>query len=199
MQLFNKIKWVLGILLVFVLILATNLIDRQNFIIVRDALETIYADRLVAQDILFDLSASLHEKEISYLQSDLPQAIQKNQLLDARINELVSLFATTKLTPKEEIIFSHLSSNISKLGAAEKALQEGGPGQNFQAHLGQIRVYLDDLANIQLQEGQREVFESKRAISAADFFTQLEIFALIIMAIAIQIIVIYPSAKISQQ
>lgn len=70
MTLFSKIKWVLGIVLIFVLVITTNLIDRQNFAIVNDSIETIYADRLVAQDIIYDLSSSMQEKKLLYLQNE---------------------------------------------------------------------------------------------------------------------------------
>lgn len=192
MELFNKIKWALGITLVFVLILATNLVDRQNFLIVKDALETIYADRLIAHDILFDLSASIHEKEMSHTELSSQDLQTRNQIIDTRINELVLLFSTTRLTPKEKIVFEQLNGNLTRLKEYETSLSEAAAVEGFKAELTQIKVHLDDLAGIQVQEGQKELFESQKAIGAADLFTQLEIGALIIMAIAVQIIVMYP-------
>jgi hypothetical protein len=47
MTVFNRLKWILGILMVFVVILATNLLDRNNFLRVRDSVVAIYEDRLV--------------------------------------------------------------------------------------------------------------------------------------------------------
>lgn len=192
MKLFNKIKWALGITLVFVLILATNLVDRQNFLIVKDALETIYADRLIAHDILFDLSAAIHEKEMSHAELSSTELQKRNQIIDARINELVLLFSTTRLTPKEKIVFEQLNGNLTRLKEYETSLSEAAAVEGFKAELTQIKVHLDDLAGIQVQEGQKELFESQRAIGAADLFTQLEIGALIILAVAVQIIVMYP-------
>jgi len=55
MRFYNKVKWVLGILIVFILILATNLIDRNNFIRVKDSVVTIYEDRLIASDLVFEM------------------------------------------------------------------------------------------------------------------------------------------------
>lgn len=45
--------------------------------------------------------------------------------------------------------------------------------------------------SIQEEEGRRELYESKKAISAANLFTQLEIAALVVMAIGVQIIILY--------
>lgn len=70
MTFYNKIKWVLGILMIFILILSTNLIDRNNFIRVEDSVVTIYEDRIIANDLIFDISKSIHEKEIAIVSSD---------------------------------------------------------------------------------------------------------------------------------
>ena len=63
MGFYNKLKWILGILMVFVLIIATNLIDKNNFVRVRDSVVTIYEDRLVANDLIFEMLKSVQEKE----------------------------------------------------------------------------------------------------------------------------------------
>jgi hypothetical protein len=54
----------LGIPIVFVLIVMTNLIYENNFVRVRDTVVTIYEDK-VASDLLFDLSNAIQEKEMA--------------------------------------------------------------------------------------------------------------------------------------
>jgi len=70
MKLYTKVKWVLGILMIFILIIATNLIDRNNFVRIKDSLETIYEDRLVAKDLIFKISKSVQEKELALAKLD---------------------------------------------------------------------------------------------------------------------------------
>lgn len=70
MRFFNKIKWILGISVVFLLIITTNLIDRNNFITVRDSVATIYEDRLIAKDIVFDISLLINEKKLANVLED---------------------------------------------------------------------------------------------------------------------------------
>ena len=70
MSLYNKLKWILGILIVFVLIIATNLIDKNNFTRVRDSVVTIYEDRIIASDLIFELQQSIHEKEVAIVLKD---------------------------------------------------------------------------------------------------------------------------------
>lgn len=75
MGIYNKIKWVLGIFMVFFLIVATNLIDRDNFIRVNNSVQTIYEDRLVAQGLIFEFSTLIQEKEIGGLPASVSHSI----------------------------------------------------------------------------------------------------------------------------
>jgi hypothetical protein len=196
MTLYNKIKWILGILSVFFIILATNLIDRNNFRIVKNSVETIYTDRLVAQDIIFDLTKLAWEKEVAYRRGDSAQFQSKNNTINNRIEEFIDLFSTTKLTAKEKIIFEKLKNNFVSLKKYERTLLDNqSAALDFENQLVLIKDNLNDLSDIQLEEGRRELFESKRAIESIDLFTNLEIYALIIIAIFIQIVVMYSPKK----
>ncbi len=192
MTLFNKIKWVLGIALVFVVILTTNLIDRQNFDIVSNSIETIYADRLVAQDIIYDVTKLVGRKEVFYLTSEPTELLPRIAPLNKSIKESTALFTETKITPKEGIAFSRLKKALLKLEEVETAFAGGDqPEENLVLPLARVKEYLDELSAIQLEEGRRELYESKRAINSANLFTQLEIAVLIVMAIAIQVVILY--------
>ena len=67
MAFYNKLKWILGIFVVFLLIVATNLIDRNNFVRIRESIETIYEDRLIADDLIFELSKKIKNAGIKLL------------------------------------------------------------------------------------------------------------------------------------
>jgi hypothetical protein len=60
----NKIKWSVGLLLVIVLIVSTNFIDQNNFQRIQDSVTSIYEDRLIAKDLLFDIQLEIHDKEL---------------------------------------------------------------------------------------------------------------------------------------
>jgi hypothetical protein len=184
----------LGILSVFFIILATNLIDRKNFNIVKNSVETIYADRLLAQDILLDLSGLIWEKELAQIKYDRLQFDNKNVTINTRAEELINLFSETKLTRKEEVVLGQLQKNFKTLKEYEHT-EIQLPNPKFSEYLALIKDNLDDLSEIQIEEGKRELFESKRAIASVDLFTHLEIYALIIIAIFIQIVVMYNPKK----
>ncbi len=199
MTLFTKIKWVLGIMVVFLLILMTNLIDRQNFVVVKDSIETIYADRLVAQDIIFDLYQSVLEKEVLYAKAaDLPP---KNRLstIDARVTQSLELFATTKLTEREKVIFTQLQQTVADLRRLETTVvAEQSAPEAISEQLTAVKEQLTALSAVQLSEGKQQLFKSQKAIGSAELFTQLEIGALIVLALAIQLILLY-TPRVAEQ
>lgn len=70
MTFYNKIKWVLGILIIFALIITTNLIDKNNYSKVGNSIVTIYEDRLIAKDLIFKISNAIHKKEVAAISAN---------------------------------------------------------------------------------------------------------------------------------
>ncbi|WP_238567154.1 MCP four helix bundle domain-containing protein [Jejuia pallidilutea] len=124
MTFFNKIKWVLSILMVFVLIVTTNLIDRNNFIRVKDSVVTIYEDRLIAKDLIFEMSKAVQEKEVAVAASDTTFFNQYNNKVNDDIQSLISRFEQTKLTLDESKVFDNLKENFQKLKTLENVFKD---------------------------------------------------------------------------
>jgi len=190
---YNKIKWVLGILMIFILILSTNLIDRNNFIRVKDSVVTIYEDRLIANDLIFEMSKSVHEKEIAVALLDSVFFNQINLKINDDIQSLISRFELTKLTPEESKIFDELKSNMQSLIKAEDVFVNSDLANETEVveYISKIKSNLGALSKVQLREGRRQMSISKHAIDTVELFTQIEIYLLVFLAIIIQIIVMY--------
>ena len=197
MTFFNKIKWILGILLVFVLIVITNLIDRNNFVRVRDSVVTIYEDRLVAKELIYKMSKSVNDKEIALVANDSNFFIEKNPKVNTQIKGFLSRFEETKLTQDESGIFEDLKSNFNSLFNSEHSSLDKNLENNSVslAIISDIKDNLDDLSKIQISEGSKQMAISKKAINTVELFTQIEIYLLVFLAIVIQIIVIYNPKK----
>jgi hypothetical protein len=193
MAFYNKIKWVLGILMVFVLIIATNLIDRNNFITVRDSVETIYKDRLIANDLIVEMIKLVQEKEVAVALSDKTFFNKKNASVNEDIQNLVERFEETKLILEEGQVFENLKDNFEELQKAETSFVSSGLGENndLSNHIAEMKSNLYDLAKIQLNEGRRQISISRKAIDTVELFTQMEIYLLVFLAIIIQVIVMY--------
>jgi len=197
MAFLNKAKWVLGILIVFVLILSTNIIDRENFLRVKAAIITIYEDRLIANDLLFEMLESVQDKEIAAATVDSVFFLEKNPLINKDIKVFVSKFQQTKLTSEEETIFEKLKDNIEKLKITEVAFVESKFSEKTALlnQISKVKKNLHALSKIQLNEGGRQMSISKNAMETMELFTTIEINILIFLAILIQIVVIYNPNK----
>lgn len=193
MTFINKLKWVLGILVVFLLIVTTNLIDRNNFVQVKESVETIYEDRLVAKNLIFEMLRSVQEKEIAVVSTDTSFFNKHNKYVNADINKYINKFEGTKLTSTESEVFENLKNNLNLLYSAEKAyVKDDNPSsKKVMSQIEKIKQDLLDLSEIQLNEGSRQMSISKKALDNIELFTQLEIYLLIALAIVIQVVVIY--------
>lgn len=189
MTIYGKLKWILGILLVFGLVLATNLIDRNNFSSVRDAIVTIYEDRLIANDLLFDLSAAIHQKELAWAQGDTAFLMQGNTAASAEISALLLAYEQTELTEDEHEVFKRLKRDVAALEAHEKA-PKTAPSE-VRNTLDLIKNDLRQLSKIQLTEGRRQMLKSNEALGLVDLYTRIEIIFLVVLAVLLQVIVLY--------
>jgi hypothetical protein len=193
MVFYDKLKWILGILMIFVLIIATNLIDKNNFVRVRDSVVTIYQDRLIANDLIFEMLKSVQQKELAVSLSDSTFFQNQNSKVNDNLQSLVSRFEQTKLTSREEKVFADLKTNIQTLIDSESQFLNSGYSDNSQiiTHIESLKNNLNDLSKIQLNEGSRQMSISKRALDTIELFTQIEIYILVFLAILVQVIIMY--------
>ena len=189
MKLYTKVKWVLGILMIFILIIATNLIDRNNFVRIKDSLETIYEDRLVAKDLIFKISKSVQEKELALAKLDSTFYLGRNKQVNIDIETAINTFEGTKLTKKEAKVFNDFKNNLAVLIESENSTPF--EKSSYNSKILNVKENLYALSEIQMNEGKRQMSISKRAIDSIELFTQLEIYVLIFLGIVVQVIVIY--------
>ncbi|PHN07004.1 MCP four helix bundle domain-containing protein [Flavilitoribacter nigricans] len=193
MTVFNKIKWVLGILLVFVLVVATNLIDRDNFRRITDSVVSIYEDRLVAKDLIFEFSLLVQEKEIAWRTTNTNFFTSRNPAVNQEISALMARYLETELTPTEARIFDDLQTNLKALEALPgfRSVGSTGPPDAVEDALRHVKQNLHDLSKLQLEEGKRQLAISEQAMATVELFTRLEVYFLILLAVLIQIIILY--------
>ncbi|MFZ2897695.1 MAG: hypothetical protein WA004_03680 [Saprospiraceae bacterium] len=193
MTLFNKIKWTASILLVFAIILTTNLIDKNNFNKLRYSVVTIYEDRIVANDLIFEILLSIREKEIALAMADSMFFLQKNDKINEGIGILLEKYGQTKLTNKEQKFFTDLKGELKNLEGLEKEFVHSEFSNNADAQnsINEIIRNLYDLSKVQLEEGRRQMALSNETMETIDLFTQVEIIFLVLMAILVQIIILY--------
>jgi hypothetical protein len=195
MTLLKKIKWTIGILMLFLLILATNLIDRSNFIKVKESISSIYEDRLVANDILFKMSGFLNEKKFAILSNDTPNMRSTLKQTIKLINSQVDKFEETTLTREEGTLLFQLKESRDGLISISEELVISS-NERIISLLDNMNESIFLLADIQLTEGDKQLEKAERAIEKIELFTQMEIYILIVLAIVVQIIIMYqPNGK----
>lgn len=197
MTVFNKIKWILGISLIFFLVLATNLIDKRNFNKLKNSVTTIYEDRIVASDLIFDLSMLVHEKEIALVTLDSSFLEERNNKINGEIEQLIEKYKQTKLTNEEKMVLDNLKKNLVSLEdlKAQYAYSKSSNNAVLLKLIRNIDKNLYRLSKIQLEEGRREMNASNRAMSTLNLLGRLEIAFLVFIAIAIQVIILYQGKR----
>jgi len=194
---FKKIQLLFGVLFVFVLILATNLIDQRNFEEMQDSIKTIYEDRLVAQDIIYDINIHIQNKDMANALRNDDLYISNTKSANKEIHALLDKYEETKLTEEEGEILDELSSDIERLTQNEAGLINSSTNAHdlIEQNLTSIKVNLQLLEQIQMEEGRRALGKSEKAFSLSELFTNMEICGLIILAIIFQVIILSSSKK----
>ncbi|WP_186755631.1 MCP four helix bundle domain-containing protein [Echinicola salinicaeni] len=190
MTIFNKIKWSASILLVFIIVLTTNLIDRDNFHSMSNSVKTIYEDRIVASDLLFEMSQLIHQKEMAIISSDSSFFTKQSSFVNEELDNYIQQYNMTKLTEKEAFLFEQLKEEIATLKQIENNSHQADHNQLLET-IDRINQRLHDLSKIQLEESRRQVYISDKAQNTINFFTQGEIILLILLSILIQVIIFY--------
>jgi hypothetical protein len=191
MEFINKVKWVLGILLVFLVIIATNLIDRKNFRQIRDTVVTIYEDRLVAKEMILGMTLLIKEKELAIARNNETFNSGRNLKVNEELEELIVKFQETRLTKNEEKVFDQLKRHLQDLYVIEGNLEDDGRKNEVLSKIAIVNEDLLALSKIQMDEGKRQLAIGKKASDTVEIYTQVEFYLLIFLAIIIQLAVIY--------
>jgi len=190
----NKIKYVFALSLVLALVIATNVMDNTSFKIVKDSIENIYEDRLMAYDLIYKMSNELAKKKLQLSEQDSVQVASVISSAEATISDLMAKYEMTKLTRKESKYFETLKEQFEGLKKYNTANISNSDLEQIRGYRQQLVAFsetLDELAQIQVEEGKRQLNNSNRAIKSSDILARMEIIAIIIIGIIIQAIILY--------
>lgn len=192
----GKIRTASALIVVFLLVLATNLIDRNHFDIIQKSMTTVYEDRLVAKEYIYKISRQLQTKRNAINSSSYEDLYSLRTQVNDSIDQLINKFSETKLTETEALRLDQLKNRIRQLSDYEKNHLDGKPIDKRSELVDQMDRYysevldeLDVLAEIQIEEGKRETMNSGRAIDSSNFISRLEIGALILLGLMIQLVI----------
>lgn len=197
----QKIKTALALLTVLLLVLATNLLDKQHFSELQKSFTSIYEDRLVAENYLFNLSKQMQLKK-QLLNNHESFQSQSNHIINDSIDIIIKKYEATKLTTEEAEYFFSLKNQLQELKMMEKTLaisanQQDQHVNNIVQKIQFIWSDLEALSQIQLTEGKRIIENSQQIISFSNLTSRLEIVILIVIGLIIQALVFSSKTLVS--
>lgn len=192
----RKLNLLLGLGVVLVLVIATNLIDRKNFEQIDSASKGIYSDRLVALDILYDYLKVVHEKQAILAKNDVTAYVENMKGSNNELKRLKDNYNNTELTTKEKKLFQTLQENFDRLKNTEAKIESENGVDNTNRVLADIVFNLDDLNDIQLNEAKLLKGSSNKAVSMTNLLTTLEIVFIVLIIIFMFIIYFVDRKKV---
>ncbi|WP_175443714.1 GreA/GreB family elongation factor [Flagellimonas zhangzhouensis] len=170
-----------------------NETNSDSFKILEQTVSSVYEDRLVAQEYIYQLNNLFHDKEMQFSNASLQQ---KKDVVTDNINQIFNDFADTELTAKELVYFTELRNNFDQLQQLESQMaDESGFISQRNKVLEAINSNLDELAEVQLTEAQQLTHRSQKSLKVSKLLSSLEIGFLTVIGILFLFIVFYPNKR----
>lgn len=182
---YNKINITVALLIVFILVLATNRIDKRHFDTAQSTLIAVHDDRVVAQDYLFKMVNSINQQQLDLVTNSNPA---NYSILNSEIRELIELYATTKLTSKEAKIYNRLQGDFSDL---EKLNNTVDQQKQITRALNTLKADVDQLALLQVTESRQLTNMAQKSLDMNSLLSKIELVFLVIIVLFIQFIVFH--------
>lgn len=198
----KKFKAIIALVIVFLMILATNMMDNKHFAFVQESFESIYKDRLVVNDYIFRIARLVEAKREKANSLTLGEKYLLESQSSDSIDQLIINYTSTKLSRKEEMQFSTLKEKLNTLSFLEAELAKATDSEErnqllirLNDNTSSIIDNLETLSSIQLDEARGLFHSANRLIDISYLNSRLEIAFLIIIGSAIlTLIMIKPSS-----
>ncbi|MEQ8924563.1 MAG: hypothetical protein RLO81_02055 [Fulvivirga sp.] len=184
----SKIKALGALVIVFLLVFATNKMDKNHFKMIQKSFSSVYEDRLVAKDYIFKISRLLDIKKNDLITGEISKI---NFNINDSINTVVNKYSNTRLTSREEKSMNLLKKKLTKLYEIESL----GDNSGRALQIAEVLSELDKLAEIQMLEAKRELDKSNRLVESSNLISTLEIWTLILIGIIIQLLIFFKPLK----
>lgn len=188
---------------IMLMIAMISYMHKMHLTDLEEKITSIYEDRLVAEDYIFDLAKKVNSKKTALSLED--ELIEKIAISNHSMDQLIANYERTKLTEDENGLLEKLKGdirlslefenqlmhnpNLPKRSAVKKMLDD-------QYDL--ILADLDQLSEIQLYEGKRLLETSNQVIASNGITNKLEIALLIVIVLVFLMAVSSPRVLIKK-
>ena len=183
------------LMVVFLLVFATNRMDNNHFRTVQKSLNTVYEDRILAKDYLYKISHQVQKKKEDIQSYELDELSSFNKIINDSIQVLIHHFGQTELTENESLVFESLQTHIRSLNEYEsKLLRNEFLNSDFnktesERYFSAIFGDIDSLFKVQIEESNRVISNSNRTINTSNLISRVEIGALILIGLLMQLLI----------
>jgi hypothetical protein len=206
MSTLDKVRWTLGLIVIFLLLLLTGRSNVHNSKKIQAAIESIYADRLLVKDLIFDLAEVLQEKELALAKGDLDFFRLRAVSANTRALELLAAFRATVLVPLEEATLERFETGFDALVSAEAELEldvgaalQPSDVERMSTRIDGLQADLEVLSKIQIDEARRQLMLGDKAVSEMDLMATIETYMLAFIGIlAMGMILFIPKHRPSE-
>jgi len=205
----NKWRAALVSTAIIVVMLVISMLGKKNVDDLRLSFKSVYEDRLVVEQYIFNMSTLLYKNQLELNKlslSEEPTLVHAEILANTKaLASIADKYALTYLTEKEEKVFDSFEILIDELIVAERQMIKAEAGSDMQNEMvtslsSQYEHGIDqlnDLSNIQLAAAKEMLDESDKLAAGHVVMSKLEIAILIIVALFVQVIIF--SARLSTQ
>ena len=172
---------VLGVVIVI------NFSDRSNSTKINKAISSIYEDRLVVGNYIFQ-DAQYFQKITHIVENPSYNISEKQEniaALLAKISDLNTLYSKTKLTEEEKLNFDRFTNLCKEIAQASSA----GSLHRVKEQSGEAVAILHNLSSIQISEAKLEMESANSLYNFSTLSSHFEIAILVIIALLIQALI----------
>lgn len=203
----HKWRTALVFTIILSLMLVKNIVDKQNAEELNSTFNSVYEDRLVVEQYIYQLSKLLYENRLMLDgcadQEALVSMGQRLKTNNRHMDEIIEAYAHTHLTENEAVVFGHLQKDIAAIEALEFAyladLRDPVLVQNdaavFNTTFMNAIGHLNELSNIQMEIGKAMRDNSNKVIAGSTLLSQLEMGVLVLFGLFVQSLIF--SARLS--
>lgn len=184
-----KSKMTAALLLFTVLgvVIVINFSDRSNSTKINKAISSIYEDRLVVGNYIFQ-DAQYFQKITHIVENPSYNISEKQEniaALLAKISDLNTLYSKTKLTEEEKLNFDRFTNLCKEIAQASSA----GSLHRVKEQSGEAVAILHNLSSIQISEAKLEMESANSLYNFSTLSSHFEIAILVIIALLIQALI----------
>lgn len=182
----NKLVASGALLILCVLVLFSNYIDRNHTNNVKQSISTLYEDRLVVEDYILKMTIDIYEIKKALQTSPDSNTHSANQITArlSHIDGLSAAYQKTKLTKSEDVTFTELLKTLKEFESSASR-----PAEENLKRADHALVLLNELSAIQLEESKLIMQQAEDLYISGKSLSQFAFVITIVILLVLQALV----------